>query len=104
MGLRPFDVQMQGALRMFAGDVVEMATGEGKTLSGAVAAAGYALQGHTVHVISVNDYLARRDAEWMGPMLELLGLSVGHVTESSTREERRAARHGAGHAGEVTPG
>ncbi|HHX84507.1 MAG TPA: accessory Sec system translocase SecA2 [Actinomycetales bacterium] len=91
VGLRPFDVQMQGALRMFAGDVVEMATGEGKTLSGAVAAAGYALQGHTVHVISVNDYLARRDARWMGPMLELLGLSVGHVTESSTREQRRAA-------------
>lgn len=91
VGLRPFDVQMQGALRMFAGDVVEMATGEGKTLSGAVAAAGYALQGHTVHVISVNDYLARRDAEWMGPMLELLGLSVGHVTETSTREERRVA-------------
>lgn len=91
VGLRPFDVQLQGALRMFAGDVVEMATGEGKTLSGAVAAAGYALQGHTVHVISVNDYLAARDARWMGPLLELLGLSVGHVTEASTREERRAA-------------
>lgn len=89
--LRPFDVQLQGALRMFEGDVVEMATGEGKTLSGAIAAAGYALQGHTVHVISVNDYLAARDARWMGPMLELLGLTVGHVTESSTREERRAA-------------
>ena len=89
--LRPFDVQLQGALRMFEGDVVEMATGEGKTLSGAIAAAGYALQGHTVHVISVNDYLAARDAQWMGAMFELLGLSVGHVTESSTREERRAA-------------
>lgn len=91
VGLRPFDVQLQGALRMFAGDVVEMATGEGKTLSGAIAAAGYALQGHTAHVISVNDYLAARDARWMGPMFELLGLSVGYVTESSTREERRTA-------------
>ncbi|GLB64475.1 protein translocase subunit SecA [Dietzia sp. NCCP-2495] len=89
--LRPFDVQLQGALRMFAGDVVEMATGEGKTLSGAIAAAGYALQGHTVHVISVNDYLAARDAAWMAPMFELLGLSVGHVTEASTRVERRDA-------------
>ena len=89
--MRPFDVQLQGALRMFAGDVVEMATGEGKTLSGAIAAAGYALQGHTVHVISVNDYLAKRDAGWMGPLLELLGLSVGYVTESSTRAERSTA-------------
>lgn len=91
VGLRPFDVQLQGALRMFAGDVVEMATGEGKTLSGAIAAAGYALQGHHVHLMSVNDYLARRDAEWMGPLLEVLGLSVGFVTETSTREERTAA-------------
>ncbi|WP_333619026.1 accessory Sec system translocase SecA2 [Dietzia sp.] len=91
VGLRPFDVQLQGALRMFAGDVVEMATGEGKTLSGAIAAAGYALQGHTVHLMSVNDYLARRDAKWMGPLFEILGLSVGYVTEHSTREERKAA-------------
>lgn len=66
-GLRPFDVQLQGALRMLAGDVVEMATGEGKTLSGAIAAAGYAIGGRHVHVVTINDYLARRDAEWMGP-------------------------------------
>jgi preprotein translocase subunit SecA len=90
-GLRPFDVQLQGALRMLAGDVVEMATGEGKTLSGAIAAAGYALGGRRVHVISVNDYLARRDAEWMGPFLEALGLTVGWITGDSTAEERRAA-------------
>ncbi len=89
--LRPFDVQLQGALRMLAGDVVEMATGEGKTLSGAIAAAGYALAGRHVHVISVNDYLARRDAEWMGPLLEAMGLTVGWITESSTAAERRAA-------------
>ncbi|MGV0850209.1 accessory Sec system translocase SecA2 [Mycolicibacterium phlei] len=89
--LRPFDVQLLGALRMLAGDVVEMATGEGKTLSGAVAAAGYALAGRSVHVITINDYLARRDAEWMGPMLEALGLTVGWITEKSTPDERRAA-------------
>lgn len=89
--LRPFDVQLLGALRMLAGDVVEMATGEGKTLSGAIAAAGYALGGRSVHVITINDYLARRDAEWMGPLLEALGLTVGWITESSTADERRAA-------------
>ncbi|WP_099020761.1 accessory Sec system translocase SecA2 [Mycolicibacterium palauense] len=90
-GLRPFDVQLQGALRMLAGDVVEMATGEGKTLSGAIAAAGYALGGRHVHVISVNDYLARRDAEWMGPLLTALGLTVGWITGESSAEQRRAA-------------
>ncbi|KAB7751287.1 accessory Sec system translocase SecA2 [Mycolicibacterium mucogenicum] len=90
-GLRPFDVQLLGALRMMAGDVVEMATGEGKTLAGAIAAAGYALAGRHVHVISVNDYLARRDAEWMGPLLAAMGLTVGWITAESTADERRAA-------------
>ncbi|MEZ0050105.1 preprotein translocase subunit SecA [Mycobacterium sp. MAA66] len=89
--LRPFDVQLLGALRMMAGDVVEMATGEGKTLAGAIAAAGYALAGRSVHVISVNDYLARRDAEWMGPLLEAMGLTVGWITADSTADERRSA-------------
>jgi preprotein translocase subunit SecA len=89
--LRPFDVQLLGALRMLAGDVVEMATGEGKTLSGAIAAAGYALGGRRVHVITINDYLARRDAEWMGPLLEALGLTVGWITSESTADERRKA-------------
>ncbi|MFS0896177.1 accessory Sec system translocase SecA2 [Mycolicibacterium litorale] len=89
--LRPFDVQLLGALRMLAGDVVEMATGEGKTLSGAIAAAGYALAGRSVHVITINDYLARRDAEWMGPLIEALGLTVGWITAESTPEERRHA-------------
>jgi preprotein translocase subunit SecA len=89
--LRPFDVQLQGALRMLAGDVIEMATGEGKTLSGAIAAAGYALGGRSVHVITINDYLARRDAEWMGPLIEALGLTVGWITAESTAEERRKA-------------
>ncbi|MDT5401991.1 MAG: preprotein translocase subunit SecA, partial [Mycobacterium sp.] len=91
--LRPFDVQLLGALRMLAGDVVEMATGEGKTLAGAIAAAGYAIAGRSVHVISVNDYLARRDAEWMGPLLEAMGLTVGWITADSTPDERREAYH-----------
>jgi preprotein translocase subunit SecA len=90
-GLRPFDVQLLGALRMLAGDVVEMATGEGKTLAGAIAAAGYALGGRHVHVVTINDYLARRDAEWMGPLLGALGITVGWVTGESSAEERRAA-------------
>ncbi len=91
-GLRPFDVQLAGALRMLAGDVIEMATGEGKTLSGAIAAAGYALGGRNVHVVTINDYLARRDAEWMGPLIEAMGgLSVGWITAESTAQERRAA-------------
>lgn len=89
--LRPFDVQLLGALRMLAGDVIEMATGEGKTLAGAIAAAGYALAGRHVHVVTINDYLARRDAEWMGPLLEAMGLTVGWITAESTSEDRRAA-------------
>ncbi len=89
--LRPFDVQLLGALRMLAGDVIEMATGEGKTLSGAIAAAGYALAGRHVHVVTINDYLARRDAEWMSPLIEAMGLTVGWITAESTSEERRAA-------------
>src|SRR6185503_7572392 len=62
LGERPFDVQLQAAAALLLGHVVEMVTGEGKTLVGAIAAAGYARQGRRVHVISVNDYLARRDA------------------------------------------
>jgi len=89
--LRPFDVQLLGALRMLAGDVIEMATGEGKTLAGAIAAAGYALAGRHVHVVTINDYLAHRDADWMGPLIEALGLTVGWITAESTSEERRAA-------------
>ena len=91
LGLRPYDVQLLGTLALLDGKVAEMATGEGKTLSGAMAAAGYALQGKRVHVISVNDYLARRDAEWMAPFYEALGVSVGWIDQNSTPEERREA-------------
>ena len=91
LGERPFDVQLLGTLALLSGQVAEMATGEGKTLSGALAAAGYVRRGHRVQVMSVNDYLARRDAEWMGPVYGLLGVSVGWVTQASTTQERRQA-------------
>ncbi|WP_442945792.1 accessory Sec system translocase SecA2 [Nonomuraea sp. LPB2021202275-12-8] len=91
LGLRPYDVQLLGTLALLDGKVAEMATGEGKTLSGAMAAAGYALQGKRVHVMSVNDYLARRDAEWMAPFYEAMGVSVGWLGQGSTPEERREA-------------
>ncbi|TDD81692.1 accessory Sec system translocase SecA2 [Actinomadura darangshiensis] len=91
LGERPFDVQLVGTLALLSGHVAEMATGEGKTLAGALAAAGHALRGRRVHVMSVNDYLARRDAEWMEPLYAMLGVSVGWVGQSSTPAERRAA-------------
>ncbi|GAA2785620.1 accessory Sec system translocase SecA2 [Crossiella cryophila] len=91
LGERPFDEQLLGAARLLAGDVVEMATGEGKTLSGAIAAAAFALRGRSVHVVSVNDYLARRDAEWMAPLYALFGVTVGWVGSVSTKAERREA-------------
>src|ERR1700722_2833174 len=99
LGERPFDVQLVGTLAMLAGQVAEMATGEGKTLSGALAAAGYALGGQSVHVMSVNDYLARRDAEWMRPVYELLGVTVGWIGQASTPADRRRA-----YAAQVTYG
>ncbi|MFJ6533129.1 accessory Sec system translocase SecA2 [Microbacterium sp. NPDC091662] len=91
LGVMPFRHQILAAAAMLEGCAVEMDTGEGKTLAGALAAAAYALQGRSVHVISVNDYLARRDAEWMGPLYRSLGLTVAAVSEASTTDERRAA-------------
>lgn len=89
--MRPFPVQAQATLRLLEGDIVHMATGEGKTLVGAMAATGFALQGKRVHCVTVNDYLARRDAAWMKPLVEFFGLQVANVTEKSTPKERRAA-------------
>ena len=91
LGERPHDVQILGTLAMLSGLVAEMATGEGKTLSGALAAAGHALDGRSVHVMSVNDYLARRDAEWMRGVYDLLGVTVGWIGQASTAAERRRA-------------
>ncbi|WP_345636039.1 accessory Sec system translocase SecA2 [Rugosimonospora acidiphila] len=91
LGQRPYDAQLTGALAMLAGHVAEMATGEGKTLAATIAAFGYARRGAPVHVLTVNDYLAQRDAEWMGPVYRALGVRVGWVTERSSPDERRDA-------------
>jgi preprotein translocase subunit SecA len=91
LGLKMFDVQLQGALALTAGKIAEMQTGEGKTLAAVPAVAWYARQGPGVHVMTVNDYLARRDAQWMGPIYDSLGLSVGYVQQGMTTEERRQA-------------
>jgi preprotein translocase subunit SecA len=91
LGQDPHDVQLLGTLAMLDGLVAEMATGEGKTLSGAIAAAGYALRGRSVHVMTVNDYLARRDAEWMRPVYDLLGVGVGWLGSASSAAQRRDA-------------
>lgn len=91
LGMRPFTVQSQAVLRLLEGDVIQMATGEGKTLVGAMAATGFALTGKRVHLVTVNNYLAARDAEWMRPLVEFFGLTVAPVTEKLGPEERRAA-------------
>ena len=89
LNMEPFDVQMQGTYRLLHGDVVEMATGEGKTLAGAMAAVGFALQGKRVHVITVNSYLAGRDNDWMGPLFDFFGLTHGAIHEDLTADQRR---------------
>ena len=91
IGQRPFDVQIIAAIAMQRGAVVEMQTGEGKTLAAVMPAALNALSGRGVHVLTFNDYLARRDAEWMGPIYQQLGLSVGFVQSGLTTAERRKA-------------
>ena len=77
MGMRHFDVQLIGGMVLNGGNIAEMKTGEGKTLTGTLAVVLNALSGKGVHVVTVNDYLARRDAEWMTPIYEFLGLKVG---------------------------
>jgi preprotein translocase subunit SecA len=91
LGLRPFDVQVLAALAMDDGHIVEMQTGEGKTLAAVMPAALHALAGEGAHVLTVNDYLTRRDAEWMGLVYARLGLSVGFVQQGMTPAERRRA-------------
>jgi preprotein translocase subunit SecA len=91
MGMRHFDVQLIGGMTLHDGKIAEMRTGEGKTLVGTLAVYLNALEGKGVHVVTVNDYLARRDANWMRPLYEFLGLSVGIVTPFLPPEEKRAA-------------
>lgn len=90
-GMRHHDVQLMGGLALMRGMVAEMNTGEGKTLTATLAAVTAALAGNPVHVVTVNDYLARRDAEKLGPLFAFFGLSVGVVAAGLSREERRAA-------------
>ncbi|UCJ16767.1 preprotein translocase subunit SecA [Pseudomonas sp. MM211] len=91
MGMRHFDVQLIGGMTLHEGKIAEMRTGEGKTLVGTLAVYLNALEGKGVHVVTVNDYLARRDANWMRPLYEFLGLSVGIVTPFMPPDEKRAA-------------
>jgi preprotein translocase subunit SecA len=91
LGLRMFDVQILGALALVGGHVVEMQTGEGKTLAAVPAVVWLALNGRGVHVLTANDYLARRDAAWVGGIYEWFGLSVAHISQSMLPAERRAA-------------
>jgi len=90
IGLRPYDVQVMGGVVLHQRRIAEMKTGEGKTLVATMPAYLNALQGK-VHVITVNDYLARRDRQWMGPVYEALGLTVGLIQEGMSPEERREA-------------
>ena len=89
--MRHFDVQLIGGMVLHSGKISEMKTGEGKTLVATLACYLNALAGHGVHVVTVNDYLAKRDAEWMGKIYEFLGLTVGVIVHDLDDQERRAA-------------
>ncbi len=89
--MRHFDVQIVGGIALFHGAVAEMQTGEGKTLTATLPLYLHALVGKGAHLATVNDYLAKRDAEWMGPVYELLGLTVGVIQTPDTSDQRRAA-------------
>jgi preprotein translocase subunit SecA len=91
LGMRHFDVQMIGGMVLHEGKIAEMKTGEGKTLVATLAAYLNALKGLGVHIVTVNDYLASRDAGWMGPVYEFCGLTVGLIVHGLNHEERKAA-------------
>ncbi|PEQ11723.1 preprotein translocase subunit SecA [Novosphingobium sp. PC22D] len=91
LGMRHFDVQMIGGIVLHRGEIAEMRTGEGKTLVATLATYLNALEGKGVHVVTVNDYLARRDAEWMGQLHNFLGLTIGVIVPNLNEFERREA-------------
>ena len=91
LGMKPFRVQLIGGIVLHQGRIAEMKTGEGKTLVAVLPAYLNALTGEGVHIVTVNDYLARRDSEWMGKVHNFMGLSVGLIVHGLTPEERRAA-------------
>ena len=91
VNMRPFDVQVVGGLVLHEGKIAEMKTGEGKTLAATMPVYLNALTGKGAHIVTVNDYLAKRDAEWMGPVYRFLGLSVGVIVHGMSDEERKQA-------------
>lgn len=91
LGMRPFDVQLMGGIVLHKGKIAEMKTGEGKTLVATMPAYLNALTGKGVHIVTVNDYLARRDSEWMGGVFKFLGLSVGLIVHDMDTEARKIA-------------
>src|ERR671913_1788473 len=93
LGMRPFDEQIMGGIVLHEGKIAEMKTGEGKTLAATMPVYLNAIEGKGVHVVTVNDYLARRDAAWMGEIYNFLGLEVGLIQESMGFEERKVAYH-----------
>src|SRR6266576_512465 len=99
MGMRHFDVQLIGGMVLHGGAIAEMKTGEGKTLVATLPVVLTSLAGESVHLVTVNDYLARRDAEWMGPLYEMLGVKVGVLQNMQGSEDKRVA-----YAADVTYG
>lgn len=93
IGQRPFDVQLLGGMALHFGKIAEMKTGEGKTLTATMPAFLNALSGKGVHIVTTNDYLAKRDREWMGKIYEFLGLTVGCIYHDASYEERRKSYH-----------
>jgi preprotein translocase subunit SecA len=93
LGMRPFDVQVMGGIVLHEGKISEMKTGEGKTLAATMPVYLNALSGKGVHVVTVNDYLARRDASWMGEVYSFLGLGVGLIQDGMGFDERKVAYH-----------
>ncbi|CAN5172125.1 preprotein translocase subunit SecA [soil metagenome] len=93
LGMRPFDVQVMGGIVLHEGNIYEMKTGEGKTLAATMPVYLNALSGKGVHVVTVNDYLARRDASWMGEVYSFLGLGVGLIQDGMGFDERKVAYH-----------
>ncbi|KUK10984.1 MAG: Protein translocase subunit SecA [Clostridia bacterium 41_269] len=91
LGMRHFDVQLMGGIVLHQGRIAEMKTGEGKTLVATLPAYLNALEGKGVHIVTVNDYLAKRDTQWMGPVYEFLGLKVGTIVHGLSPQERREA-------------
>src|SRR5580704_576147 len=91
LGQRHFDVQLVGGIVLHEGRIAEMKTGEGKTLVATLPVYLYALAGEGVHVVTVNDYLAKRDSEWMGQIYTFLGLTVGCIVHGLSEQQRREA-------------